>query len=179
MRVPVSSFVLLLVLGAAPACEPTDDSVGAVVTSEAGLTAAYFDGLSFQRRSGTYRDANIDFEGWELNARIASRGHRARTFSIRWSGQMRFEPDELTVVSFELRGRVRLWIDGDLIVDDWTDGGELREAWGLVPSSEDAWRYLRIEWDQVDGPMTARLRAASASRPRAIVTPGELRDLDL
>jgi PA14 domain len=182
-RAPVSrSFVMLvacLALAAAPACEPTDDSIGAVFTEETGLTAEYFDGLSLQRRSGTYRDANIDFEGWELNARIESRGHRARTFSIRWTGQMRFEPDEIYVVSFELRGRVRLWIDGDRIIDDWTDGGDLREAWGFVPASEDEWRYLRIDWDQVDGPMTARLRAASESRPRAIVAPGALRDLDL
>ena len=165
-------------LAAAPACGPAESSLGSVFSAEQGLTAAYFDGRDLERPSGVYRDAHIDFDGWDLNELIWSRGHRARTVSIRWTGQIWFEDDEPYTVSFELRGRVRLWIDDALIIDDWVDSGTLREARGTVAAAGAGWRDLRIEWDQVAGPMTARLRAQSPARARAIVPASELRHLD-
>ena len=165
-------------LAALPACGPAESSLGSVFSAEQGLTAAYFDGRDLERPSGVYRDAHIDFDGWELNELIWSRGHRARTVSIRWTGQIWFEDDEPYTLSFELRGRVRLWIDDALIIDDWVDSGALREARGTVAAAGAGWRDLRIEWDQVAGPMTARLRAQSPARARAIVPASELRHLD-
>ena len=177
-RARLPAIVFLAGLGGAPACAPDEATVGGVYGDETGLTAEYFDGLSLQRPSGLYQDANIDFEGWELNRRIDARGHWPRTVSIRWTGALRVEPDapgQPHTIGFELRGRVRIWIDGGLIVDDWTDGGVLREAWGALPPSDDGWRALRIEWDQAAGPMTARLRAGAGARPRTIVPPAALR----
>jgi hypothetical protein len=178
MRTRATVIALVGSLAAAPACEPVESSVGSVFGADEGLTAAYFDGRDLQRPSGVYRDPNIDFDGWELNQRIQSRGHRARTVSIRWAGQIWFEHDEPYTVSFELRGRVRIWIGAALIVDDWVDPGTLREARGTVAAAGAGWQDLRIEWDQVAGPMTARLRLQSPSRARAIVPAGELRHLD-
>jgi hypothetical protein len=175
MRTPATVIALFGCLAAAPACGPAESSLGSVFSAAQGLTAAYFDGRDLQRPSGVYRDEEIDFEGWELNERIWSRGHRARTVSIRWTGQIWFEHDEPYAVSFELRGRVRLWIDAALIIDDWVDGGTPREARGTVAAAGAGWRDVRIEWDQVAGPMTARLRLQSPSRARAIVPAGELR----
>jgi hypothetical protein len=178
MRTRATVIALIGCLAAAPACGPVEISVGNVFSAEQGLTAAYFDGRDLQRPSGVYRDDNIDFDGWALNERIWSRGHRARTVSIRWTGQIWFEDDEPYTVSFELRGRVRIWIDDALIIDDWVDSGMLREARGTVADAGAGWRDMRIEWDQVDGPMTARLRLQSPSRARAIASRGELRHLD-
>jgi len=175
MRTRARFIASFACLAAAPACGPVEDSVGTVFGAEQGLAAAYFDGRDLQRPSGVYRDATIDFEGWALNERIWSRGHRAHTVSIRWTGQIWFEHDEPHVISFELRGRVRLWIDDALAIDDWVDSALLREARGTVAAGGAGWRDVRIEWDQVDGPMTARLRLQSPSRARAIVPAGELR----
>ena len=170
-------FVLLACAGAAAACAPDESSVGSVFATEPSLTAEYFAGRSFQRPAGVYRDANIDFAGWELNDRILSRGHLPYGVSIRWSGQIRFEQAEAYTLSFELAGRVRIWIDGAPIVDDWTDGAGRREARGTVAAGSPGWRDLRIEWDQLDGPMTAILRAGSASQAREVVPPRALRHL--
>ena len=175
MRTRAPAIALVGCLAATPACGPAESSLGSVFGAEQGLAAAYFDGRDLQRPSGVYRDATIDFDGWELNERIWSRGHRARTVSIRWTGQLWFEHDEPYTVSFELRGRVRLWIDDALIIDDWVDSGTLREARGTVAAAGAGCRGVRIEWDQVAGPMTARLRLQSPSRARAIVPAGELR----
>jgi hypothetical protein len=163
----------LVVLGAAPACAPDESSVGGVLGAGPGLAAAYFAGRDFQRPSGLYQDANIDFEGWQLNDLVQARGHVAHTVSILWTGQIRLEYAETYTLFFELRGRVRLWIDDALVIDDWVDGGDLREPRGTVAGS--GWQDLRVEWDQIDGPMTARLSAASPSRGKSVVPPSDLR----
>jgi hypothetical protein len=167
--------VMLAVTIAASACAPDESSVGAVAPGQPGLAAAYFDGRGFDHPSGVYHDANIDFDGWELNARVEARGHVAHTLSIRWTGQIELDRAEPATLSFETRGRVRLWIDDALVIDDWVDSDVVRRARGSVPGAGSAWRDLRVEWDQVDGPMVARLRMSSASRPEAIVPESGLR----
>jgi len=175
-RAPV--LMLLGALGGGPACAPDESSVGAVGPGHQGLRAEYFDGRAFERPSGVYQDPNIDFAGWRLNETIAARGHAARSVSIRWSGQIRFARAEPTPLGFELAGRVRLWIDDALVIDDWVDSGALREPRGTVAVPEAGWRDLRIEWDQLDGPMTARLRFAPPSSPAVVVPPSALRHFD-
>src|SRR5262249_38486490 len=72
---------------------------------------------------------------------------------------------------------VRVWIDDAPVIDDWTDGGALREPRGTVAAAAAGWHDLRVEWDQIAGPMTARLRYESPSQPRVIVPPESLRHL--
>jgi hypothetical protein len=178
MRRRLPMVVVLSLLAAAPACAPDVSSVGAVFTTGEGLVAEYFDRRDFERPSGLYEDTNIDFEGWELNETIQSRGHVARTVSIVWTGQIWLEQPESYTLYFELRGRVRVWVDDTRIIDDWRDGWDLREAQGSVAATGGGWRKLRIEWDQFAGPMTARLRYASTSQPKAIVPADDLRHPD-
>jgi hypothetical protein len=176
-------FLSAAATGGAAGCAADETSVGGVLPAESGLTAEYFDRRNLERPSGRYRDANIDFDGWELNERLAARGHFARTVSIRWTGQIRLEHAETYTIFFQLRGRVRLWIDDAVIVDDWQeewdDGWDLREPRGTVAVEGATWRDLRIEWDQVVGPMDATLSYASASQPKTVVPATALRHLDL
>lgn len=172
MRPRVAAMVLAVVLGAA-ACAPDESSVGGVLGAGPGLAAAYFAGRDFQRPSGVYADANIDFEDWQLNDLVQARGHVAHTLSILWTGQIRLAAAETYTLFFQLRGRVRLWIDDALVIDDWVDSGDLREPRGTVAGG--GWRNLRVEWDQIDGPMTARLSASSSSRDKAVVPQADLR----
>jgi hypothetical protein len=165
-------------LGAAASCAPDESSVGGVLGSEPGLVAEYFDGRSFDRPSGAYQDPSIDFQGWQLNQTVAARGHAPRTLSIRWTGQIWLEHAETYTLSFELRGRVRIWIDDAVVIDDWVDSGILRELRGTVPAPGGGWRDLRVDWDQADGPMDARLGYESPSQPSSIVPPSALRHLD-
>jgi hypothetical protein len=178
MRRHLPALVLGACLGAAVACAPDESSVGGVFGAQPGLVAEYFDGRAFQRPSGLYQDPNIDFEGWDLNEQVRSRGHVARTLSIRWTGQIRFESSETYTIYFEHRGRVRLWIDDTPIIDDWVDSWNLREPRGTVPAPGEGWRDLRVEWDQFAGAMTARLRHQSDSQAKAVVPASALRHLD-
>ena len=178
MKRPRAAIFTLLACAGALACAPEESSVGAVSADEPSLEAEYFAGRSFERPAGVYRDANIDFAGWELNERIRARGQIPYGVSIRWRGQLRFERAEATTLSFELVGRVRLWIDRAPIIDDWNQGAGHREAHGTVPAASPGWRDLRIEWDQLDGPMIAILRGESASDARAVVPARALRHLE-
>jgi hypothetical protein len=175
MRRRTRTLVLLTALGGASACGPDESSVGGLFRPEPGLLAEYFDARSLQQPSGFYQDANIDFEGRQLNDLAQARGHAARALSIRWSGQLHFAHAETYTLGFELQGRVRLWIGDTLVIDDWTDSGALRRARGTIAVGPAGWRDLRIEWDQLDGPMTARLRYASPSQADTIVPAGALR----
>ena len=173
MRGRAAAFFLVVAVGALPACAPDESSVGSVLGAGEGLTAAYFAGRDFQRPSGLYQDANIDFDGWQLNDLVQARGHFAHTVSIRWTGQIWLEDPGSNTLFFDLRGRVRLWVGDALIIDDWVDSGELREPRGTIAGG--GWRNLRVEWDQIDGPMTARLSAASRIQDKAVVPPDDLR----
>lgn len=173
MRGRAAAFFLIVAAGAVPACAPDESSVGGVLGDGPGLAAAYFAGRDFQRPSGVYQDPNIDFAGSQLNDLVQARGHVAHTVSILWTGQIWLEDAGSYTIFFELRGRVRLWIADALIIDDWVDSGELREPRGTVAGG--GWRNLRVEWDQIDGPMTARLSAASPSQDKAVVPPDDLR----
>lgn len=172
------TLVLLTALGGGPACAPDESSVGAVGPGEPGLRAQYFEARALQEPAGVYEDPNVDFDGWRLNQLVEARGHAARSLSIRWSGQIRFADAEPYALRFELLGRVRLWIDDALIIDDWVDSGVLRWAGGTIAVPEAGWRDVRIEWDQLDGPMIARMTWRSPSRPAAIVPASALRHFD-
>ena len=175
MRRRTRTLVLLTALGGAPACGPDESSVGGVFRPEPGLVAEYFDARSLQQPAGFYTDDNVDFEGRQLNDLVTARGHAARSLSIRWTGQMLFGHAGAYTLDFELQGRVRIWIGDARVVDDWTDSGVLRRAGGTIAVGAAGWRNLRIEWDQLDGPMTARLRSGSPSQDETIVPPGALR----
>jgi hypothetical protein len=108
------ALVLLGSLGAVPACAPDDSSIGGLFRADPGLVAEYFDARDVQRPSGqppsgVYRDADIDFQGWQLNELVQSRGHTARSISIRWTGQIRLARAETYTLGFDLQGRVRIW----------------------------------------------------------------------
>jgi hypothetical protein len=167
--------VLIAIAAGAGACAPDESSVGAVLDAQPGLKAEYFDGRDLQRPSGVYVDPAVDFTGFELNQTIQARGHVARTLSIRWTGQIWLGRAETYTISFELRGRGRVWIDGAVVIDDWVDDGTLREPSGAFASPGAGWRDLRVEWDQIAGPMDARLSYQSASQPKAVVPPSALR----
>jgi PA14 domain-containing protein len=183
MRRRTRALVLLGSLGGAPACAPDESSIGGLFRADPGLVAEYFDARDFQQPSGqqpsgVYRDADIDFQGWQLNELVQARGHAARSMSIRWSGQIRFAHAETYTLGFDLQGRVRIWIDGALVVDDWVDSGVLRRARGTLGVLDPAWHDLRIDFDQQDGPMTARLRWQSPSQADAVVPASALRHLE-
>jgi fibronectin type 3 domain-containing protein len=96
-------------------------SVAATVTAPAaaanGLTGKYYDTATFGTLKLTRVDPTIDFT-WGTGAPATGMG--ADTFSVRWTGNV--IPLSAETYTFYLQSDegARLWINGQLLVDDWT-----------------------------------------------------------
>src|SRR5207249_11713330 len=85
-----------------------------------GLTAAYFDNIDLTGGTVSRVDPAVNFD-WGLGPPAAGIG--PDTFSARWTGQvLAVETGTYTFRTTSDDG-VRLWVDGRLLVDDWTDRG--------------------------------------------------------
>ncbi|CAH1195656.1 hypothetical protein PAECIP111893_00736 [Paenibacillus plantiphilus] len=86
--------------------------------SGTGLYAEYYNNADLTDLVMTRIDDKVTF-GWGLGSPAA--GIDPDTFSVRWSGQVRplySETYEFTTITDD---GVRLWVDGQLIVDDWNN----------------------------------------------------------
>ncbi|MDZ4401118.1 Ig-like domain-containing protein [Prosthecobacter sp.] len=85
-----------------------------------GLTADYYTGKNFGQLVLSRVDPNIDFT-WSATP---AAGVPADGFSVRWQGSI--VPTSSGVFDFVTRSDdgVRLWLNGALVIDNWTDHGE-------------------------------------------------------
>ena len=86
--------------------------------AENGLIGHYFKGVNFDEPAFTQTDGEINFF-WDENSpddRLP-----ADNFSIRWTGQIMANQSGKHTSSTTADDGTRLWIDGKLIISDWTE----------------------------------------------------------
>ncbi len=130
-----------------------------------GVTGEYFQDLDLTSLALARADATIDFD-WDLGAPDPLLD--ADTFSVRWTGQLRpRHSEEYTFITTSDDG-VRLWVNGQLVIDHWTDHG-VTEDRGTI-TLEAGQRYdIRMEFYENGGYATAKLEWQSARQEREIV----------
>lgn len=101
--------------GAVTTTAPISFRVGGATGS--GLAARYWDSLGFTGASITRTDAAIDFD-WASGAPATGIG--TDTFSVRWAGQIECPAGGTYAFRTTSDDGVRLWIDGSLVIDQWT-----------------------------------------------------------
>ncbi len=116
-------------------------------------------------------DPKIDFN-WGTGSPhgLVSEGN----FSVRWIAELDVPFTETYTFYTISDDCVRLWIDGELIIDNWTvdnawaieDKGNIDLVAGLVP--------LRMEFFNSGGDAMVQLKWQSPSIPRQIISPGAL-----
>jgi alpha-D-xyloside xylohydrolase len=131
----------------ASALEAPDGSAGA-------LQGEYFADKTLTRQAAARKDAGIDFE-WGLSAPLP--GVPSDEFSVRWSGRLRApETGEYELATVADDG-VRLWLDGKLLIDDWSQHAPEYHA-GRVTLEAGKQYDFRLEfYDEILG-ATAKLR---------------------
>src|SRR5262249_41356394 len=82
-----------------------------------GLTGQYYDNMDFTNLKLTRTDPTVDFD-WGSGSPDASIG--ADTFSVRWTGQVQAPSSEIYTFTTTSDDGVRLWINGQLVIDNWT-----------------------------------------------------------
>ncbi|OYV03917.1 MAG: hypothetical protein CFE26_19640, partial [Verrucomicrobiales bacterium VVV1] len=111
------TFQVLDNLGASYPSAPATVSV-IVGTAGTGLKGEYFDNIDFTNLKLTRTDAQVNFD-WGTGSPNAALG--ADTFSVRWDGLL-LVPETGTYTFSTLNSDgVRLYVNGVLLIDDYTD----------------------------------------------------------
>ncbi|MEL6106236.1 MAG: DUF4347 domain-containing protein, partial [Planctomycetota bacterium] len=141
-----------------------------VSSSGDGLLGEYFDNIDFTNRFPTRVDSTIDFD-WATAAPLTGMG--ADTFSVRWTGQI--EPlysEEYTFQTVSDDG-VRLWVDGQLIIDEWNDHAATEHT-GTISLNAGQLYDIRMEFYENGGQAVAQLSWSSASQVLEVIPQSQL-----
>ena len=102
----------------------------------------------------------------------------ADNFSCRWEG--RIEAPVTGRYTFHVAGNdgVRLWINGQSIIDQWHDQG-LKEHQGSIELKSGQRYDLKMEHYEAGGTAVARLLWSGPDLPRAVVPASRLYPLEI
>jgi fibronectin type 3 domain-containing protein len=143
---------------------------GAVVGTGTGLTGQYFNDQTLSNLVLTRTDATVNFN-WGGGSPDPS--VPADHFSARWTGQVQAQFSETYTFYTESDDGVRLWVNGQLIIDNWTDHAptENRAAIALLAGQ----KYdIKMEFYENGGGATAQLLWSSPSTAQQAVPTSQL-----
>lgn len=118
-----------------------------------GLAATYYIS-SWDLTGSTSRriDSTVNFSN-----NFGVSGLNTENFSVRWSGQVKAPVSGNFVFSTASDDGVRLWVDNNLIIDNWTLHGETTDTASAVALVADTMYDIRMEFYERGGGEVARL----------------------
>jgi hypothetical protein len=136
-----------------------------------GLCAQYWTNITLAGSPTLLRDdATVNFD-WGTNAPDST---VPRTnFSVRWSGVVIPERSETYTFYTTSDDGIRLWLDGQLVIDDWSIHPASEKSVTRVMQAGVPCR-VQVEYYQGTGSAEARLRWSSPSTVKAIIPAGYL-----
>lgn len=139
-------------------------SATTLVIDEPGLTATYFDNADLTGPSVTRVDPTVNFD-WGSGSPHPAIG--PDTFSARWTGRLVVDKAETYTFITTSDDGVRLWVDGRLFIDAWTDHSKRDDTAEIALS---AGRHdLRMEFYDNGHDAIAELRWSSPTLPRQVI----------
>jgi hypothetical protein len=135
-----------------------------------GLGVSYYDNADFTGRSFSGIDRTVNFD-WGSGAPAAFIG--ADTFSARWTGKV--IPKSSGPHTFSTYGDdgVRLWVNGQQLVDDWTLHPASERSGSITLTAGQPYD-IRMEFYEREGPAVARLLWSSPGVSKAPVPSTQL-----
>ncbi len=130
-----------------------------------GLSAVYYDNQNFTGATVSRVDQTVNFD-WGSGAPVAGIG--ADTFSVRWTGQVQPQFSQTYQFFTQSDDGVRLWINNQLVVDNWTDHA-LTENSGTIALTAGQRYDIRMEYFENGGGAVAKLLWSSSSTPKAVI----------
>ncbi|HVY25116.1 MAG TPA: PA14 domain-containing protein [Polyangiaceae bacterium] len=113
-------------------------------------------------------DASVNFQ-WG-NGAPGPAGIGVDNFSVRWSGFVTAPTTEAYTFYATGDDGVRLWVDGNLVVNAWWDQGPTEYASAAINLTKGVPVSIRMEYFEHGGGATAELRWSSASVPKNIIS---------
>jgi hypothetical protein len=131
-----------------------------------GLTGEYYSGTNFDRLRSTRIDPVVDFD-WQLAAPIPG-VIEADYFSVRWTGQIMPRYSEVYTFRTASDDGVRLWVNGELLIDDWNAHG-VTENSGQIALEAGRWYSIKLEYFDLVWTGSVSLFWSSRSQPPEII----------
>jgi hypothetical protein len=131
-----------------------------------GLRGAYYNGADFTNALVVATNMMINFDWGKV------RPHRRITsdeFAVRWEGAVLPKFSELYQFEFEFRGRARVWVNNELVIDDWTASPFILARRAAVRMSAGQLMPLRVEYAAAPTGALAILRWMSLNVPMEVV----------
>ena len=139
---------------------------GAASAQSATFAAEFYDNLSFSGAPALTRDdPTIDFD-WAQDA--PGPGVPPSGFTARWTGTIVAPTTARYTLATTSDDGVRLWIDGALVIDHWTDHSATRDTADLDLVAGQSYA-VRMEYFDSGWEAVARLTWSSPTRPEAPV----------
>ena len=135
-----------------------------------GLRGDYYGAMDFSGLVLTRTDATIDFD-WGPNSPDASIG--ADRFSVRWTGQILPQYSETTTFYTVSDDGVRLWVNGTLLIDNWTDHGSTEDS-GTIELQAGHAVDLKMEFYENGGDAVAKLLWSSPSLSKGTIPASQM-----
>lgn len=134
-----------------------------------GLTGEYFDNINFTGKQMTRIDARVDYE-WGA---YSPPGIGPDTFSARWTGKVKPKHSETYTFYTTSDDGVRLWVDGQLVVNNWTDHAPTENS-GQITLTAGQLYDVRMEYYERGGGALVKLGWSSPSQARQTVPQSRL-----
>jgi hypothetical protein len=134
-------------------------------SAHAGARGEYFNGTSLSGAPIERYDTNIDFD-WKLGAPI--QGVSADNFSVRWTSQLTPQATAPYTVCAAGDDGVRLWVNGELLVNDWIDSA-VKERCGTISLTAAQTYSLKLEYFERTGQASIKLLWSSPSMAKEVI----------
>ena len=97
----------------------------------------------------------------------------ADTFSVRWTGQVQPQYSETYTFYTTSDDGVRLWVNGQLLVDNWTDHGPTENSGTITLTANQKYDIVMTYYENAGGAV-AQLSWSSTSQAKQIIPPNRL-----
>jgi chitodextrinase len=135
-----------------------------------GLRGEYFNGTNFSDLKIRRLDEVIDFD---LEAGAPDQSLDQDAFSVRWTGKLEPRFSEVYTFYTETHGGVRLWVDNQLLIDDW-DTYSMTQQSGTISLTAGQTYDIKMEYREDQGAASAKLFWSSISQDKEIVPQSQL-----
>lgn len=135
-----------------------------------GLSATYYNGMSFNTSVLSRTDATVNFI-WGTAA--PATGVNADGFSVRWTGNVKPKTTETYVFYVTSDDGCRLYVNNQLLVDKWiNDGGTLHS--GAIALNAGQPYTINLEYFENTSGASCKLEWASSSQAREVIPQSQL-----
>jgi hypothetical protein len=131
-----------------------------------GVRADYYKGMNFENHVLNRTDPRIDFDWGDPGSPDASVGED--NFSVRWTGEVEAAFTETYTFYTNSDDGVRLWVDGQQLVDNWTDHGVTEDSGEIDLVAGNSYIFVMEYYENTSGAV-AELRWSSPSTPKQLV----------